>query len=174
MTRGRARPGAAPTVEVRSRRRGFRADSPRIARFAEALLASEAYPAGRVSLVFTGDRVMAQLCRDWLGKTGTTDVLAFDLRDDEGGGGAVAGSAASHDAVLGEVIVSVDRARAQARAFGVPLSEEIARLVIHGLLHLAGHDHHAPGERRSMQARERRWMAAAGRGRGWVRAAPRG
>lgn len=156
MTRS---PAAAVRAEVRSRRRGFRPDCARIARFAEALLASEAYPSGRVSVVFTGDRVMARLRRDWLGKPGTTDVLSFDLRGDPAHGA---------EAVLGEVIVSVDRARLQARAYGVPLAEELARLVIHGLLHLAGHDHHRPDETRRMRARERRWMTASARGRGWI------
>ena len=70
---------------------------------------------------------------------------------------------------LGEVIVSVDRARAQARERDLPLREEVARLVIHGLLHLAGHDHQRPPERRRMRAREEAWLAAERGGRGWLR-----
>ena len=59
----------------------------------------------------------------------------------------------------GELLVSVPRAREQARAAGDPLERELARLIIHGLLHLAGYDHLKPAGRRAMQTRESYWLA---------------
>jgi probable rRNA maturation factor len=54
------------------------------------------------------------------------------------------------------VVISVDTARRQAAAYDASLQREIYRLLIHGLLHLMGHDHEALGERRTMQREERR------------------
>jgi len=162
-------------VSVRSLVPGFRPALARLREAAARLLAAEGCPAGVVSLVFVGDRVMARLNAAFAGKSRTTDVLSFDLRPAgsarrTGGPGTRAFPALEGVApTLGEVVVSVDRARAQARERGLPLREEVARLVVHGLLHLAGHDHQRPPERRRMRAREEAWLAAERGGRGWLR-----
>ncbi|TMB23301.1 MAG: rRNA maturation RNase YbeY [Deltaproteobacteria bacterium] len=82
-----------------------------------------------------------------------TDVLSFAQR--EGPGGAPGG-------LLGDVVISVDAARRQARQRGETLGREADRLLIHGLLHLLGYDHErSAAEARRMQRRERtlaRWL----------------
>lgn len=60
---------------------------------------------------------------------------------------------------LGEIYVSLDTARAGARAARTPLHREVARLVIHGLLHLLGHDHDTPAGRRRMRSLEKRLLS---------------
>jgi probable rRNA maturation factor len=56
--------------------------------------------------------------------------------------------------VLGDVYISTEQAREQAREYGVTFEEEMARLVVHGVLHLAGYDHEKPEEARRMRSRE--------------------
>jgi len=81
---------------------------------------------------------MARLHRRYLGRRGTTDVLTFP---DDGA------------PVLGEIVVSVDRARAQAAAVGHALWRELALLVIHGVLHLRGYDDRTPAAAARMHRR---------------------
>ena len=62
------------------------------------------------------------------------------------------------DVFLGEIYISVETARAQAKAARRPFPHEVAHLAIHGLLHLIGHDHATPAERRRMKAAESRLL----------------
>lgn len=64
--------------------------------------------------------------------------------------------------LLGDVVISVETARRQAAEYGAPLENEIHRLLIHGILHVLGHDHEEPQEREVMEAEERRLAAAIG------------
>ncbi len=90
---------------------------------------------GPVQLVLVGDRQMRHLNASYRGKDRTTDVLSFNL---EPGPESLASGVVP---LWGEIYISMPRAIAQAREQEVPLLTEVARLLIHGLLHLAGHDH---------------------------------
>jgi len=90
--------------------------------------------AARVNVVFVNNRTITDLNRRFLGRNRPTDVLAFpsppapaEIRPTE--------------SLLGEVYVSRDQARIQTRAFGATCRGELLRLVLHGLLHLAGLSH---------------------------------
>ena len=83
---------------------------------------------GEVSLTLQSDDEIQGLNREYLGRDRPTDVIAFALHDDG-------------QPVLGDVYVGYDRAVAQARELGIALTEELARLAIHGTLHVLGHDH---------------------------------
>lgn len=109
---------------------------------------------------FTTDAVIHQLNRDFRHKDKPTDVLAFAQR--EGPPGATATS------VLGDVIVSVETARTQARRRG--LDGELRFLAAHGLCHLLGYDHQTDAQEREMNARMAKLLAEAARA-GPVRAA---
>ena len=78
-----------------------------------------------------------------------TDVLSFSLADPAGRSGA------DRSAYLGEIYISVETARAGARAARRPYAREVAHLAIHGLLHLLGHDHATRAARERMAALER-------------------
>jgi rRNA maturation RNase YbeY len=92
---------------------------------------------------------MHRLNRHYRGKDRPTDVLAFALRE----GARVPGD----EAVLGDVVISLDTAARQARAHGVTVAHEVRTLLIHGVLHLLGYDHErSAGEARRMRAVERR------------------
>ena len=64
--------------------------------------------------------------------------------------------------MLGDIVISVDTALRQAADYDAPLAREVERLLIHGILHLAGHDHLEPDERAVMEAEERRLADSIG------------
>ena len=101
----------------------------------------------RLSLSLVTDREMRALNRAWRGKDRPTDVLSFPL--DERG-------------ALGDVVISLDTARRQAREGGWPLSRELRRLLAHGILHCRGHDHERRADARRMAQAERRLLGKAG------------
>ena len=83
--------------------------------------------AGEFSITLLGDQEMEKLNTRYLGRNVTTDVLAFSMGTDE--------------LALGDVYVCVDQASRQAKEHEIPLDEELVRLVVHGALHVLGHDH---------------------------------
>jgi probable rRNA maturation factor len=108
-------------------------------------------PDAELSVVFIGDRAMRTLNRQYRGKDRTTDVLSFSLREGRFGG--------VQPNLLGDIVISVPTARKQAVAAGLSMQEELERLLIHGLLHLAGYDHErGPAHARTMQLKERRLL----------------
>ncbi|MEJ2483116.1 MAG: rRNA maturation RNase YbeY [Gemmatimonadota bacterium] len=82
---------------------------------------------GEHAITFVDDDEISRLNLEWLGREGATDVIAFSLGTPE--------------APIGDVYISVDTAIRNASDLGVPVSEELTRLVIHGTLHVLGHDH---------------------------------
>jgi len=130
-TRGRRVPGLAARVAARGRR----------------LLAALRLPEAELSLVLVSDAVMRRLNRQWRGADRPTDVLSFAQAEGQGG---------APEGLLGDVVISVDTARRQARERAAPLTRELDRLLIHGVLHLLGYDHErSPAEAQRMQRRER-------------------
>ncbi len=88
---------------------------------------------GEVSLTLLSDGAIQALNRDYLGKDSITDVISFSLGED--------------GELLGDIYVGMSQAERQAVDLDVPLDEELARLAIHGVLHVLGHDHPAGPER---------------------------
>jgi len=85
-----------------------------------------------LSLVITGDAKLKKLNAQFRGKELATDVLSFPSGED---------NASRHSNYLGDVVISLPRARAQAKARGHSLPEELQLLTVHGILHLLGYDH---------------------------------
>lgn len=106
--------------------------------------------------MLTDDETVRTLNRDFREVDRPTDVLSFPLADP--------GALEDPDApvFLGEIYISLETARAQSRAAGHPYGREVAHLAIHGLLHLLGHDHATPAQRRRMNAVEVNLMRALG------------
>ena len=92
------------------------------------------------AVVLCSDYMIRKLNRRYRGKDKATDVLSFCFGDDD---------------LLGEVYISLQRAKVQARRYGVPYEDELKRLLVHGLLHLIGYDHIKRADRAVMEARER-------------------
>ncbi|HEV3194735.1 MAG TPA: rRNA maturation RNase YbeY [Candidatus Cybelea sp.] len=114
---------------------------------AKRLLAALGERGSAVSLSLVDDDAIRSLNRDYRGRDRATDVLSFGLDD---------APQRPVERLLGDVVISVDTARKQAAQYDASLQREIYRLLIHGLLHLMGHDHDAVAERRAMQREERR------------------
>ncbi len=142
------------------------ADARTIARRAACAALEAAGEAGAVELavLLADDGFVQRLNRDYRGEDRPTDVLAFPLRGDNGGGGNGGHnlSCGAHAALLGDVVVARETVLRQAATDGVGLPERVSHLVVHGVLHLMGHDHHAPGPQRTMRALESRALSTLG------------
>jgi len=108
---------------------------------------------------------MRELNREHRQKDRPTDVLSFPLYEPdafERNGHTHPREAVAGERMLGDIVISVDTAQTQAAEYDAPLAREVERLLIHGVLHLCGHDHEKAGERRVMEREERRLAEAIG------------
>lgn len=111
-------------------------------RAARAVLEHESESqAGELSIVLTDDDRLQELNRDYLGIDAPTDVLSFPASETDPQTGA---------RYIGDILISVPRARSQAEAGGHPVESELQLLVVHGMLHLLGYDHAEPEEKARM------------------------
>ncbi len=100
---------------------------------------------------------MAQLNLRYLGRSGPTNVLAFPMADPDGPANQ---TATVETGMLGDVVVSIDTALREADESGESLEQTVDRLLIHGILHLLGHDHEASETAAFvMEKEEKRLMA---------------
>jgi probable rRNA maturation factor len=133
----------APTFRRRVRKQQIR-------NWAEAALRAEGMTElPDMAVVITDDDAIAALNRDFRSLEGPTDVLAFG---DETPGPFIL--APGEPLYLGDVIISLERAEAEAKDRGTTLTSELQLLLVHGILHLLGYDHASDEEREKMWARQ--------------------
>ena len=113
-----------------------------------------------VSVTFVDDGMIQMLNRDYRGIDAPTDVLSFP-QDDDGGFEAVPGM----PRMLGDIIISLQRARDQAAEYGHDVNREVMYLAVHGFLHLLGYDHDSPEEQKRMREQEERILRELDLGR---------
>jgi probable rRNA maturation factor len=114
-----------------------------LARKARIVLEALGLDASELSVSLVGDAEIRRLNRRYRGKDRPTDVLSFSLREGEFGDVATS---------IGDVVISLETAKRQALENGFTLHEEVDRLLVHGILHLAGYDHEvSPREERRMK-----------------------
>ncbi|MFQ5911624.1 MAG: rRNA maturation RNase YbeY [Nitrospinota bacterium] len=160
-----------PTT-VANKQRTAKIDRRWIASQVRKLLKLLGCPGEDLSVLLVDDDLMAELNGRYRAERRPTDVLAFPMR-----GGAFPEHAKG---LLGDVVISVETARRQARPRrparpnapetippgevrdGDPLGDEVLRLLIHGTLHLLGHDHETRQAARTMRSKERRCLQALG------------
>ena len=111
-----------------------------------------------VSITLTDDAHIHALNREYRAVDRPTDVISFALNESEEP--EIAGGPAID--VLGDIVLSVERAKAQAAEYGHSLRREIVFLTVHGMLHLLGYDHVEEDERLEMEEEQRHVMAALG------------
>lgn len=114
-----------------------------------------------VSVTLVDDEEIRQLNKDYRGLDSATDVLSFAL-DEEEQAGEIPFANASDLHLLGDIIISVERASEQAGDFGHSLEREIGFLTIHGMLHLLGYDHNETEETKEMRELEEKILKASG------------
>ncbi len=122
-------------------------------RAVEAALATAGQGGREVSLAVVDDQRMRELNLAYRQIDRTTDVLSFPLADTD------------DDPCLGEVVISLPRALAQADRYGHSLVREMAFLAVHGTLHLLGYDHHTAADEREMSRRAEAVLQGLGIGR---------
>jgi probable rRNA maturation factor len=136
-------------IEVVNRQRKLPIDCERWQLFTAKVLQVLPTDAAGVTVAFVSDNAMRELNRLWRHKRGTTDVLSFPAGQDEFE--KLAGS------TLGDVVIALEQAARQAKENDLSLNQEIAQLILHGLLHLCGYDHSTDnGEMNRMELRLRK------------------
>ena len=110
-------------------------------RLTRVVLENQGYRGKEVALLLTNDATIRNLNRSFRKRDQPTDVLAFPMSNDE--------------EILGDIAISVETAHRQAAVAGHPLDTEIKYLLLHGLLHLCGFDHHDSNQQKWKKAEDK-------------------
>lgn len=127
------------SIQIIPAHKKYSVRGPWLRRKVSALLRAERCPVPGLNIILTDSARLRSLNRRFRKKDRATDVLSFAFGEPE---------------FLGEIYISLDRARSQARALGCAFPAELWRLVVHGLLHLLGHTHGRGAARRRMEKKE--------------------
>lgn len=157
-------------IVVRNLQRKIKVDVPLLKKVGEGALQGLGQGNAECGLLFVDDAKIARLNQTYLGEEGPTDVISFPLAEVRVQGSGVRGQKGRvrnwpvleftpQPPLLGDVVISVETAKRQAERKRRPLQEEMAHLLVHGILHLVGYDHGTPNERRRMRRLERRFLA---------------
>ena len=131
-------------VSVRNLQRAIKIEESIVKEAVRKVLSCENKSQAEVSIALVNDDRMRKLNKRYRSLNETTDVLAFAMsKTDE-----------FRCNLLGEVVISLPQALKQAKRFKVPFDEEVARLVIHGILHLLGYDDRHSPQREKMEERQ--------------------
>lgn len=120
-------------IEIVNRQRRRAMENERWREFTEKALKAAGRRTEGATVVFVSDRAMRELNSRFRGHNRTTDVLSFPAAQDE--------FEKAEGLRLGDVVVSVEQAARQAAEHGLEFEEEVAQLILHGILHLCGYDH---------------------------------
>ena len=123
-------PPRGVAIDISSSVRRLSVSRERIRQAAAATLKAEKVGDAMLSITFVGRAAISRLNRRYLGHEGATDVISFGLE-----------RVGKRDAVLGDIYICVEVARENAKRQRIAAGEELLRLVVHGTLHILGHDH---------------------------------
>ncbi|AYO30293.1 rRNA maturation RNase YbeY [Biomaibacter acetigenes] len=123
-------------------------------------LAREQVPQdAEVSVVLVDDAYIRELNRQYRAKDTHTDVLSFAMRESVPEEKAIEGDPGAEQ-LLGDIVISVERAREQAEEYGHSFERELGYLAVHGVLHLLGYDHEKEEDRKIMRQKEEEILKA--------------
>jgi probable rRNA maturation factor len=120
-------------IEIINRQRRHKINSKAWRDFAERALATVASADRAVTIVFVGNEAIRKLNREFRDRNYPTDVLSFPTEAER--------FEIEDQSRLGEVVISLERAKIQSRENGLSFTNEVQQLILHGLLHLCGYDH---------------------------------
>lgn len=144
-------------LQLRNRQRDRRIETRLLGTIAAALLEDLlGFRAYELAIHLVSTRKMTQINEDFLKHDGPTDVITFNLRE-------MLALPESTTELAGEIYICVRVAENQASEFSTTWQEELVRYVVHGVLHLTGHDDLVPEKRRAMKREENRLLRALGR-----------
>lgn len=121
----------------------------------ETIQLSDEREDAEVSLMLVDDRRIHALNLEYRGVDRPTDVLSFALQDEMEEEPEIE----VEDEMLGDIVISVERARDQAEEYGHSFEREIVYLAVHGTLHLLGYDHEEENDKQEMRSKEEEVMA---------------
>lgn len=104
-----------------------------------------------ISLSFVGNKEIRQLNKDFRGIDKVTDVLSFPFQEEN-----------FYPGLLGDIVISVDKAKEQAKEYGHSEEREILYLLVHSMLHLLGYDHMEKDEKKAMREKEEEILTSLG------------
>jgi probable rRNA maturation factor len=131
-------------IEIVNRQRRLKVDTDAWTTFATKALSAIGKDGSSATIAFVSDKRIRELNRQFRGIDGATDVLSFPTDGPD-------------ESNLGDIAISVDTAAAQAKENGLSFDDEIAQLILHGLLHLSGYDHETDnGEMNRLELRLRK------------------
>ncbi len=149
----------AISVKIKNQQRRLQIDPAALEALTELVLKEEGREEGEVSYLFINNARIRELNRNYLERDYPTDVLSFPQAEERG--------TRAVSLLLGDVVVSTQRARESAAEFGQTVNDEFTLYVIHGLLHLLGYHDHPPRARREMASREEALLKAWKRSGRW-------
>ena len=120
-------------IEIINRQRSKPINAKQLRELGERALRTIGSSKQTATVVFVGDAAIRKLNKQFRGKDQVTDVLSFPNEAER--------FEAENQSQLGEVVIAVERAATQAKQNGLTFSNEVAQLILHGLLHLCGYDH---------------------------------
>lgn len=139
-------------LHLKNKQRSQRIDVRHLRRIIRSLVVEELHREEfELGIYLTGEAEMIRLNEQHLGHQGATDVITFDYMDPD-----------RPEWMAGDLFICVPEALRQARQFRTRWEHEIVRYIIHGLLHLDGHDDHSPSDRRVMKREENRLLKKLG------------
>ena len=133
-------------IEVVNRQRHLKVDTEAWTTFAAKALKAIGNPESSATIAFVSDKRIRELNRQFRGIDKATDVLSFPASEPD-------------ELNLGDIAISAETAATQAKENGLSFDDEIAQLILHGLLHLSGYDHETDnGEMNRLELRLRRTL----------------
>ena len=111
----------------------------------KAVAATYGRKTGDIGYMFVDDEKILEVNKEYRGHDYYTDIITFDYDED--------------DVISGDLVISLDTVRTNAEKFGKEYTEELNRVIIHGILHLCGINDKGPGEREIMEANENKALA---------------
>ncbi len=123
-------------------------------KIAQKILSVSGFPDAELSILIVDNAGIQVINRDYLQRDRPTNVISFAMQEGEGGG--------VQPQVLGDVVISAERAASDAAAAGIPFEHELWFLLVHGVLHLLGYDHErgSASDAELMEAKEREVFSA--------------
>lgn len=112
----------------------------------KAAAAAEGHTLGELNLIFCSDDYLLGINQEFLNHDTYTDIVTFDHSE-------------GRERIIGDIFISVDRVQDNARTYQVAESDELHRVIIHGLLHLMGYDDASPADKAQMTDKENHYLA---------------
>lgn len=112
----------------------------------KAAAAAEGYSLGELNLIFCSDEYLLGINQEFLNHDTYTDIITFDHSEESG-------------LIIGDIFVSVERVQDNAQTYQVSVTDELHRVIIHGLLHLVGYGDSSPADKAQMTAKENHYLA---------------